>query len=182
MAKRGIAEAAQAIRARKNRTPPKDKTPAVKPTEQRELKNPSRSAGMARRIIPVIETLLKNEQITQDEFDALKHYREQASLAETSLTRSCCAENLGGSGNGPGIQVISARIETARIENHMGIHMALARAVCRDDMSLTQWCIERYGGRERYRNGKVVEIRPKGNGHVSDALAQLKKAAAKVWP
>lgn len=117
-------------------------------TPERAQHNEFISAGMARRVKPVIEIMFDAGQLTQAEYDALAYYRDQASIADKSPVRSCCDMSPRG-GNGPGVTILSAQIETGRMEREMGQLWELARAVAVDDKSLTQWCIERHGGREK---------------------------------
>jgi hypothetical protein len=181
-APKAILSAAQAIKAQKAAQEGREsqKVPKILPTPEREAINPMRSAGLARCVIPPIETMRRREQITDEEYITLKHYSTQVAIAHQSPARSCCDRSIrGGSGNGPSAAVISAKIETARLENWSGPHVSLVRAVCRDDMSLTQWCIQKHGGRERTRDGKT-EIRPVGKGNVAQALEELKDAAKRM--
>ena len=141
-------------------------------TPERAQHNEFISAGMARRVKPVIEIMHDAGQLTQAEYDALAYYRDQASIAEKSPVRSCCDMSPRG-GHGPGVTIISAQIETGRMEREMGQLWELARAVAVDDKSLTQWCIERHGGRERFKDGKTVAIVPRG---ANNGLKQIEMA------
>lgn len=163
-------------------------TPAERPTDARAARNEFRSAGMAHRVVPMIETLRKTNRITQAQYDKLAHYREQAHQAEDDTRQSGTldAEKImggGGSSMGGKIPAImlgtAAILETARIEAALGAYRALVQAVARDDKSLTQWCVELHGGRERYGpDGKFVEMVPvREKTVVREALEQLRKAA-----
>jgi len=176
--KTNLAEAAKAIQARKAPQPERTPKPKlVKPTSEREGKNETQSAGMATRITPPIETMHKRGQIDDEEFAILKRYSLAAITAYGSETRSCCDASIrGGSGEGPSAAVTHARIIASQLENRAGAHVSLVRAVCRGDKTLTEWCIDKWGGRERVKNGKTV-IRPVGENRVRDALAELKIAA-----
>lgn len=154
-----------------------------KAPQQRAEINPFRaqhggtiSAGMAVKIIPAIDTLKTKGHITQGEYDALKYYREQASLAEQSPTRDSCDFSVrGGEGHGPSVAIISAKRETERLERLLGNLRGICRAVCVDDLSLTQWACKQHGSRERVKSGKVVEIIPRGqmNGKVAITMARM---------
>ena len=113
----------------------------VRPTRERETHGGFQSAGAAVRAIPVIVTLHERDVLTDDEFAALAHYRDQASLADKSPVRSNCDFSVRGGGNGPGVAITSASLETARIERDMGPLWRLCRAVCVDDIPLDEWCI-----------------------------------------
>ena len=154
------------------------------PTPQREARNPFRSVGMARRIIPMIDMLAERGTITAQEHRALAYYRDQASLADRSPIRSCCDNSPKGGGHGPGVAIMSATLETARIEKNMGNLRKLARAIAVDDWSLSRWCVEQYGGRERYDGkGKLIAIVPVNEkDRMNEARSQLKAAALKIIP
>ena len=75
-------------KARKRKSKSSNATVArfLRPTEAREAHNDFQSAGVAHRVIPVIVRLgpkpAGNGLLTQDEFEALAYYRDQASLAD----------------------------------------------------------------------------------------------------
>jgi len=140
-------------KAGRKRKQGKRATPRDDVTLERQQHNEFVSAGMARRVKPVIESLHEAGQLTQAEYDALLYYRQQAGLADKSPVRSCCDMSPRG-GHGPGVSILSAQIETGRMERDMGQLWTLARAVAVDDWSLTRWCIEKHGGREK--GGRVV--------------------------
>lgn len=147
-------------------------------TPERAQHNEFVSVGMARRVKPVIESLFDAGQLTQAEYDALAYYRDQASLAEKSPIRSCC-DNTPRGGRGPGVAIISAQIETGRMERDMGQLWGLARAVAVDDWSLTQWCIHRHGGREK--GGQIVPRGADDGKHViAMARMELRMAAHRI--
>ena len=116
----------------------------LKPTAERERKNVFRSMGMANRLVPVIFRLHEAGVLNDREFEALAYYRDQASLADKSPTRSCIDFSPRG-GHGPGVAIMSASLETGRMERDMGPLWSLCRAVAVDDVTLERWCIERYG-------------------------------------
>jgi len=133
------------------------------------------------RRVPIIDSLHRQDILSEREYTALAYYRDQASLAERSPVKSCIDATVGG-GNGPGVAIISAVIETGRLEREMGALCDIARAVAVDDISLAQWCIAKHGGRERY-NGKgefvaVVPINEKR--HMETARVELKMAARRI--
>lgn len=131
--------------------------------------------------VPVIDTLAERGDLTNAEHAALNYYRDQAGLADRSPLKSNLDRSVG-AGHGPGVSIISAAIETGRIERDLGSLREIARAVAVDDVSLTQWCIAKHGGRERYNgSGKVVAIVPVSERrHMRTALLELKFAAGRV--
>jgi hypothetical protein len=166
--------------------PRKKRKPVVEdrigPTPEREARNPSLRIGAARRLIPMIDILAERGDLTAKQHHALAYYRDQASLADRSPVRSCCDTSVGGGGNGPGVAIMSAALETARLEKKMGPLWKIARAIAVDDWSLSRWCVERYGGRERYdKNGRLVAIVPlREVESLKEARAEIKSAANKL--
>lgn len=131
---------------------------------------------------PSIDTLLDRKILTDREYAALAHYSDQANLAERSPVRSCCDNSPRGDGRGPGVAILSAQIETGRLERELGSLMDIARAIAVRDLSLADWCIEKWGGRERY-NGKgefvaIVPINEKR--HMDLARVEIKMAARRI--
>lgn len=162
----------------------KTKTPTrVGPTVEQSQHGEYVSAGMAHRRVPMIDTLLTRGHITDKEYVALAHYRDQAHLAERSPTKSCLDQRVGGQGPDalPAV-VISAMIETGRIERDLGQLLDIARAVAVEDKSLSQWCIEKYGSRERYNGkGEFVAIVPIcERRHMDTARLELRMAARRI--
>ena len=157
-------------------------------TPERASRNRFTSAGMARRLVPVIETLLRKEIITQAEYDALDYYRQQASMAERSPMPCVLDRSVGNGGDGPGAALLSAMLETGRIENDLGQLVDIARAVAVDDVTLAQWCIAKFGGRERYKlaadgqpTGEVLAIVPVGEQrNMALARLELRMAAGRI--
>lgn len=158
------------------------KTDYIGATPQREARNATRSAGMARRIIPMIDTLHERGDLGPREYHILAYYRDQAGLAERSPVKSCCDDSVGGNGHGPGVAIMSAALETARLEREMGSLWELARKVAVDDWSLSRWCIEKFGGRERYdKQGKLVAIVPVNEkDNIQRARLDLRQAARRI--
>lgn len=116
----------------------------VRPTEQREAHNDFRSVGAAVRIVPVIVRLHEQGVLNDREFEALAYYRDQASLADKSPVRSSCDFSVRG-GSGPGVAIISAAIETGRMERNMGPLWSLCRSVAVDDVTLERWAMWEWG-------------------------------------
>lgn len=141
----------------------------------------TQTKAMAYRRRPMIDILLDTDQIDQKEYDALAYYRDQALLADKSPSRSCLDVSPRG-GNGPGVAILSALIETGRIERDLGILWEIARFVAVEDKSLAQWCIAKFGGRERYDGkGKFVAIVPiNEKRHMMSARLDLRMAARRI--
>lgn len=155
------------------------------PTPEAEQHGAFTSAGMRYRRIPVIETMLERKQLSHEEYRRLAHYRDQASLAERSPVKSCLDQGQGGGGDiTPTAAVTSAILTTARIERDLGSLADIARAVAVEDKSLSEWCVEKFGGRERYGPGgkfvAVVPIREKE--HMKNAALEIRMAAHRIVP
>ena len=161
------------------------------PTEAREAHNDFYRAGIAFRMVPMIDTLLKAGTLTQAEHNALSHYRDQASRAEDDIAQEgtlAPARIMGGhtapcGGKIPAILLgTPAILETARIERDLGGLQPIARAVAVDDWTLTRWCIEQHGGRERYDGkGEFVAMVPNSERRVMGyARIELKMAARRI--
>jgi hypothetical protein len=131
------------------------------PTSERAARQETQRMGMATRLVPVIDTMLKRDQITPQEHLLLSYYRSQALLADRSEVKSCLDFSVKGGDMGPPAAITSAILETARIERDLGSLRQLARAIAVEDKTLTQWCIDQYGCRERYDgNGKFIALVP----------------------
>lgn len=154
----------------------------IPPTPEQASRAEYASAGMAYRRVPVIDIMLSRGQLNEKEHIALSYYRDQASLADRSPLKSCIDFTVKGGDSSPSAALTSAIIETARIERDMGSVWRIARKVAVEDKTLHEWCIEKYGGRERYNGkGKFVAIVPINEFEVvSTALIELKMAARRV--
>jgi len=160
----------------------------LRPTAAREAHNDFVSAGIAFRVVPMIETLRRTNRLTQAQFDNLAHYREQAHQAEDDMKQSTALDpdRAGGSSTGGAIPAIllgtAAILETARIERDLQSLRHIARAIAVDDKSITQWCIDQYGGRERYDGkGNFIAMVPVGEcKRVATAIMELRMAARRI--
>lgn len=152
------------------------------PTDERLKGQETRREGMATRLVPVIDTMLKRDQITPQEHLLLSYYRSQALLADKSEVKSCLDFSVKGGDIGPSAAITSAILETARIERDLQSLRHIARAIAVDDKSITQWCIDQYGGRERYDGkGNFIAMVPIGESkHVANATMELRMAARRI--
>lgn len=165
----------------------------IRPTEQQEAQNDYQSAGAAVRIVPVIDTLLKAGKLSQAEYDALDYYADQATRAEddTAQASTLAPERVMG-GNGGAcsggmipalLMATPAILEASRIERDLGSLRDIAEAVAVRNWSLTRWCIQQHGGRERYDGkGRFVAMVPMREREVMGiALMELKMAARRIY-
>jgi hypothetical protein len=151
-------------------------------TPERAQRSEFQSAGMARKLVPPILTLRNKGDLTQAEFEALDYYRQQAITATRSPSRDSCDFSVrGGTGHGePSLAIQSAKREVSRLEGALGALVSIVRAVCTEDMSLTQWACHKHGSREKYKGGKVIEMVPRAKYAVVDARQELKDAAMRM--
>lgn len=156
----------------------------IMPTGERLQHGAVVSAGMAHRFVPVIDTLRDGGRITDREHAALAFYRNQADLAERSPVKSCL--DFGVSGGGGDIHlsasVVSALLVVSRIDRDLGSLCDLVKAIAVNDWSLTRWCCERFGARERRDgSGAFVAMVPLGEKRaVATALLELRNAAGLI--
>lgn len=162
-------------------------------TIERGAKNAFVSAGMARRVTPVIDTMFDAGHLTEAEYSALAYYRDQASRAEddTADDGVLSPERImgGTSASQPSGGYLPATLictpailETARIERDLGVLRDIARAVAVDDITLSRWCIEKHGGRERYNDkGRFVAVVPiNEKRHMEMARMELRMASHRI--
>lgn len=147
--------------------------------ESWQVSDGSRARAMRRK--PIIKTMLAEGTLDPRRYELLAYYADQAALAERSPVRSCC-DNSPRGGNGPGVAILSAQIETGRIERDLGALRDIARAIAVDNLSLSQWCVLKHGGRERYgKGGKFIAIVPVNERkHMDIARMELRMAADRI--
>lgn len=137
--------------------------------------------GVAYRRRPMIDILLSQRLLSFEEHRALRHYRHHADIADKSPVRDSLAiERFGGSGNGPGTEILNAQRVRDDCERAAGSLADILRAVVIYDQSLSQWAMERAGAIEEceMKQGKrVCRMKPRRN---ALAIAQLEiQVAAK---
>lgn len=160
----------------------------VGPTAEQKRLADYVSVGMAHRRVPAIETLRARGMLNEVEYGNLAFYRDQVSLAERALTKSCLnivigmAPGRAGSERGPSAATVSARLTVERIERTLGSLLEIARAVAVEDMSLSQWCVAKHGGREKFgADGGFVAVVPLAEKRVmAEAKIELKMAAGRI--
>ena len=169
-------------KVRKKAKAPRDTR--VPPTAEQQTHGNYASAGMAYRRIPMIDTLRDTGRLSDDDHRRLTHYRDQDAAGEVSLTKSCLDIRVGGGQGGMTLSMaaLSAQLEVGRIERELGSLRGIARSVAIDDWSLSRWCCERYGSRERYDGkGKFVALVPLNEkDNLAFALLDLRMAARRI--
>lgn len=152
----------------------------LRPTPQREAHNDFRSEGVAHRVVPVIVRLHEAGVLNDREYAALAYYRDQALLADKSPMRSCIDFSPKG-GHGPGVAILSAQLETGRIERDAGALWSLLRAVAVDDVPLPALVEAKLG--TFWQRGKSDEaIRARLNSEIGFAAMELKYVAGGILP
>lgn len=139
--------------------------------------------GMAVKRVPVIDTMRDRGMLSDEHHRRLNHYRSQCDMAERSPIKSALDFSVRGSGGFElSAAVTSAIIAMAQIERDMGSVRDIARSIVVDDVSLSQWCITKHGGRERYDGkGRFVAMVPNCEKRVMGiALLELRMAAARI--
>lgn len=163
----------------------------IEPTPEQFGSGNFERAGMAYRRTPVIDTLFNGNQLTATEYDALAYYRSQALQAEDDTAEESTlapSKVMGGGGGVPGSRIPAKLVftpaiaETGRIERDLGSLRQIAHAIAVEDMSLNDWCVAKYGGRERYDGrGRFVAIVPQcERENVEIARLELKMAARRI--
>lgn len=165
----------------------------IPPTPEQALRGDFASAGMAYKRVAVIETMLTRGQIAPRDYLMLLYYRDCAHAAQDSEANESpisLSKMMGGGSGGHPIGGYTPKscmdtwdhCETARIERDMGSVWQLARAVAVDDISLTEWCIARHGGRERYGpKGNFIAMVPvREKSVIGIALIELRMAARRI--
>lgn len=131
--------------------------------------------GRAYRRKPLFETMFARHEITREEAQALRYYRERYELSHFSLTRSCLHQRFGrGSAGGASPLVLRAASEVDRMEAAAGLFLPAFRKVVIDDMSFNRIAMDRYGSRHDEQTNRIV---PKSKQHTrkikSEFLAAL---------
>ena len=145
-------------RKRKKDIPAMD---VIRPTPEQQDKARYESALMAYRRVPVIDTLAGTGIVTPRQFNGLARYRDIGIKCERSEIMDSCQRLLhiaGGGIEGPSISTIRAMQELRWLEQELGSLLDIARAVCIEDVSLSQWAIEKGGSvmRTREKDGRKV--------------------------
>lgn len=138
--------------------------------------------GKAYRRRPMIDVLYDQSLFSDREYKALQHYRHHADLVDRSLVRDSLCFQRGGSGAGPTITTLNAIRLVTDVERAVGSLLDILRAVVVYDKSLSQWAIERMGGKEqcRKRKGKVVCAIEPSQKALAIAKLEIRIAAERV--
>lgn len=160
---------------RRHKANVRDAVSSFTPTPERSAMGHLRRAGIAYRFDASIRKLFDDDKISPSEFEALDYYRQQSQKAQDEKPQTspmhpekCMGGGKGGFGSSVPATLlgnVSAQIETARIERQVllcgQVWLDMLRFIVRDENSIPQWCINRYGGRERRdQTGRIIAIVP----------------------
>lgn len=140
--------------------------------------------GKAYRRRRMLDILHDQGVLSDEQAKALKQYQVWADTADRSLLWDSLAKGLpsSGSGDGPTLAVLNARRMRDDCERAAGQLVDILRAVIVDDMSLSQWAMERHGSIEEceQRKGKrVCRLKPRGK-HLLIAQLEIRMVAERV--
>jgi hypothetical protein len=134
--------------------------------------------GRVYRRRPLFETMFARGEISREEAQALRYYRERYELSNFSLTRSCLLQRYGRSLNGGSSPlVLRAASEVQAMEAAAGLFLMAFRKVVIEDMSFNRIAMDRYGSVQKDIGGQQ-RIVPKSKQHTrrikSEFLTALK--------
>jgi hypothetical protein len=129
--------------------------------------------GRVYRRKPLFETMLARGEVSRDEAQAMRYYRERYELSHYSLTRSCLLQHHGRSLSG-GMSPISLRAanEVSVMEAAAGLFLPAFRKVVIEDMSFNRIAMERYGSQQVVAGGSY-RIVPKSKQHTRRIKAEF---------
>lgn len=130
----------------------------IRPTEQRLAHNDFQSAGAAMKLISPIDKLYDANVLSERQFNALVRYSDVANAAERSEIKSNIDFSVYETGEGLPHFGVRMNIELGRLERELGSLREIARALCVEEISLSQWAMRKNGSVERKRPGKGGEL------------------------
>jgi hypothetical protein len=147
------------------------------------------------RKVPVIDTMLERRQLTFQEYQRLAFYRDtilqseedeanESSLSPDKIMGGSSPSHPVGGYTPKNLIATPAMIAAARLDRDLGSLREIAREVVAGDKSLVRWCIDKFGGRERYDgNGRFIAIVPISEKKViAKAIQDIKFAAGRIVP
>jgi len=148
-------------KGRKRKAGKRDVVDIIGPTDQQMEHYDYERATLAYRRVPVIVTLADQGKLSQRQFDGLSRYRDIGIKCERSEIMDSCQRLLhvpGGDGDGPSLSTMRAYQELGWLEREMGALVDIARAICIEDMTLSQWAIRQGGSVMREKEGSARKI------------------------
>lgn len=139
--------------------------------------------GKAYRKRRMLDILHDQAVLSDEQAKALKQYQVWADTADRSPLRDSLAKGLPSrSADGPTIAVLNAKRLRDECERAAGSLVDILRAVILNDMSLSQWVMEKHGAQEEceQRKGKrVCRLKPRDS-HLRIAQLEIRIAADRV--
>ena len=144
----------------------KKKQAAVKidlaaPTTEQFGQHDYERAMLAYRRVSVIDTMHRAGKLTERQFNGLSRYRDIGLKCERSEIMDSCQRLLnvaGGGSDGPSPALLRAASELGWLERELGSLRAIARAVCIDDVTVSQWAMQQSGSVMREREGRGLAM------------------------
>lgn len=156
------------------------------PTDEQQEHFSYERATLAYRRVPVIVTLASKGTLTQRQFDALSRYRDIGLKCEQSSIMDSCQRLLhiaGGGKDGMSPATLRAYQELGWLEQELGQLVDIARAICIDDVSLSQWAMNKAGSVMREREGvgrKIIRwFEPRAKA-LKDATMEIRMAGERL--
>jgi len=138
------------------------------PTAEQASKGEFLRSGSSWRREPVIDVLRSRGKLTARQHAGLSRYRDVAGAVERSETTSCLDFSVRGGGEGLRHFGVRMNLELARLDQALGSLRDIAHAIAVQDVSVSQWAIDRGGSVERERSiGKslIRWLEPKRKTH-----------------
>jgi hypothetical protein len=152
--------------------------------ELHQLTEKGQIVGRVYRRQPLFETMQARGELTREEAQALRYYRERHELCHRSLTRSCLSPTVGGrSNNFGGHSPFSTRAgqELQMMEDAAGLFVGALRAVAIEDLSFNKIAMARYGSKQETVGGRE-RILPKSKNHARKVRAEFYAALKLLLP
>jgi len=166
---------------------------AVPPTREQELQAEYRLEpvtergqviGTAYRRRPMIDILYERGIFDEAHYKALKHYRHHADIADKSPIRDSLTNWMpkAAGGAGPGVELLNAMQVASACERAAGALYDILRAVVVNDMSLSQWAMNKHGAREhcKTRGQRRICVMAPTDKALQIARVEIQHAACRV--
>lgn len=131
------------------------------PTDEQAERYEYERHTLAYRRVAVIDTLRTTGKLTQRQFDGLARYRDIGLKCERSEIMDSCARLLhvaGHDAGGMSPSTMRAMSELGWLERELGSLRPIARAICIDDMTVSEWAMCDGGSVMRERDGRGSSV------------------------
>lgn len=133
----------------------------IGPTDQQHEQYHYERALLAYRRVAVITTLHRGGKLSERQFNALSRYRDIGLKCERSEIMDSCARLLhvaGHDAGGMSPSTLRAMSELGWLERELGSLRPIARAICIDDMTVSEWAMRDGGSVMRERDGRGSSV------------------------